>query len=147
VKRAIASLVTAALLAGCGTTQLMPTDPNARIYVDGEMVGKGVGSIRQRGLPGAAQVLVKTDDGRRQQQSISRSFTVVTLLLGFITYGVCWVACWEYPSSVVVNVPPPPGGYILGGTFEDPAGSTPSGDPWLQPPSGWQPQAAPAAPR
>jgi hypothetical protein len=146
VKRAIALMVMAALLAACGTTHVIPSDRSARVYVNGEMVGKGLGEVRQRGLPGSTQVLVMTEDGRRQQQSMSRSFTVVTFLLGFITYGVCWVACWEYPDAVLVNVPRPAGGFAL----EGPAASTaaaPAGDPWLQPPPGWQPQDAPAAPR
>jgi hypothetical protein len=147
MKRALALLLVATLLGACGTTQLVSTDPSARIFVDGEMAGKGVGEVRMRGLPGSAQVLVKTDDGRRQQQSMSRSFTFVTFLLGFITYGVCWVACWEYPSSVVVNLPPPAGGYVSGGTLDSATGRAPSGDPWLQPPAGWQPHDAPAAPR
>jgi len=147
VQRAVALVLAASLLAACGTTQVVPTDANARVYVNGEMVGKGVGEIRQRGLPGSTQVLVTTDDGRRQQQSISRSFTFVTFLLGFITYGVCWLACWEYPSAVVVNLPPPAGGFASG-TLSGPAGPGPAGDPWLQPPPGWQPpQDAPAAPR
>jgi hypothetical protein len=145
MKRAVAIILAASLLAACGTTQVVPTDPTARVYVDGQMVGKGVGEIRQRGLPGSTQVLVMTDDGRRQQQSISRSFTFVTFLLGFITYGVCWLACWEYPGAVMVNVPPPAGGYVVGATLDSPAG--PAGDPWMQPPPGWQPHDAPAPPR
>jgi hypothetical protein len=147
VKRAIALLVTAALLAACGTTHVVPTDPGARIYVDGELVGKGVGAVHQRGLPGSSQVLVTTDDGRRQQQSISRSFTIVTFLLGFITYGVCWVACWEYPDSVIVNLPPATGGYLTSGPADPRAPAGPAADPWLQAPAGWQRQDAPAPPR
>jgi hypothetical protein len=146
VKRAIALVVAAALLGACGTTHVVPTDPNARIYVDGQMVGQGVGAIRQRGLPGGAQVLVITDDGRRQQQPITRSFTIVTFLLGLITYGVCWVACWEYPAAVMVNVPPPAGGYTLGATAADSAAPARIGDPWLQAPPGWRPHDAPAPP-
>ena len=147
MKRAVAIVLTASLLAACGTTHVVPTDSTARVYVDGQMVGKGVGEIRQRGLPGSSQVLVMTDDGRRQQQSISRSFTFVTFLLGFITYGVCWLACWVYPSAVMVNVPPPAGGYVVGATLDGPTGPAPPGDPWMQPPPGWHPQNAPATPR
>jgi hypothetical protein len=48
----------------------------------------------------------------------------------------------------MVNVPPPAGGYILSGTPTDVAGAlAPEGDPWLQPPPGWRPNDAPAAPR
>ncbi|HXU81930.1 MAG TPA: hypothetical protein VN914_11075 [Polyangia bacterium] len=144
MRRAIALVVVAAMLSACGTTLVTTNDPGARIYVDGQMVGKGAGSVRMRGLPGSAQVLVTTDDGRRQQQSISRSFGIVTFLLGFITYGVCWLACWEYPGAVMVNVPAPGGGYAAGGPANPGA---PPADPWLQPPPGWQPHDAPAAPK
>ena len=137
VRTAIASAVIAALmLGGCGTTYVVPSEQNARIYVDGAMVGRGYATIPQRGLPGRAQVLVTTDDGRRQQQSVRRSFTLVTFLLCFITYGVCWVACWEYPGTVMVAVQAPGGGYVTG--------AAPANDPWLQPPPGWQPHNAPA---
>jgi hypothetical protein len=118
--------------AACGTTQVVVNDPTARVWVDGEMVGKGQGRVNQRGLPGSAAVLVKTEDGRRQQASMSRSFTVTTFLLGFITYGICWVACWEYPGSLLVELPTPPGGPAPGGYATAP-GSAPA-DPWLQPP-------------
>jgi hypothetical protein len=131
------------LATGCGTTFVVPNEAGARVWVDGEMVGKGQGTVNQRGFPGRAQVLVKTDDGRRQQASMKRSFTAVTFLLGLITYGVCWVACWEYPGSLLVELPPGPGGRPPG-----PGGgyaSGPAPDPWLQPPPGWQARV-PAAP-
>jgi hypothetical protein len=150
MRRAIAILTLAALLGGCGTTYVIPSEPNARVYVDGAMVGKGVGKLPQRGLPGSAAVLVQTDDGRRQHQTVSRSFTLVTFLLGFITYGVCWLACWEYPGSVMVAMPAPAGGYApppaaAAGFGPPPAAAV---DPWLQPPPGWRPPAdAPAGSR
>jgi hypothetical protein len=147
VKRALAILLAAAMLSACGTTQVVATDQNARIYVDGEAVGKGAGTVRQRGFPGSAQVLVTTEDGRREHQTMSRSFTVVTFFLGLITYGVCWVACWEYPSAVLVNVPTPADGYAAMGTTPPSAGApAPPVDPWTKPPPGWQPHDAPAAP-
>jgi hypothetical protein len=135
--RAVAALALAALVAGgCGTTYVIPSEPHTRIYVDGAMVGRDTGTVRLRGFPGSAQVLVKSDDGREQRQTVHRSFTVVTFLLGFITYGVCWVACWEYPGAVPVTLPPA-GNFATGN-----AGA----DPWLQAPAGWQAPAAPAAP-
>jgi hypothetical protein len=136
--RAVLTLALAAVAcASCGTTYVVTTEPTARVYVDGAMVGKGQGTVTQRGFPGSAHVLVKTEDGRRQQSSLKRSFTATTFLLGLITYGVCWVACWEYPGSVLVDLPVPPG-------MEKPspftAAATPAVDPWLQPPPGWHPK-------
>jgi hypothetical protein len=126
---------------GCGTTYVVTTDPGARVFVDGQMVGKGQGTVTQRGLPGRAQVLVKTDDGRREQTTMSRSFTGTTFLLGLITYGVCWVACWEYPGSVLVDV----GGPKLQAASYTTPGAV-AQDPWLQAPPGWRPHGTPPPP-
>jgi hypothetical protein len=98
-------------------------------------VGRGQAQIRQRGLPFGAQVVVKANDGRERRTKIDRSFTGITFLLGLISYGVCWVGCWEYPNVVFVELSGPPGGYA-------PAtpSTTPSVDPWLAPPPGWEPK-------
>jgi hypothetical protein len=135
--RALLTLTLAALC-GCGTTYVVTTDPGARVFVDGEMVGKGQGTVTQRGFPGRAQVIVNTEDGRREHTTMSRSFTGTTFLLGLITYGVCWVACWEYPGSVFVDV----------GGQNRPAftSATPAQDPWLLPPPGWHPRGTPPPP-
>jgi hypothetical protein len=144
MRRLIALLLT--LTAACGTTHVVANDPAARVWVDGEMVGKGRGRVNQRGLPGSAVVLVKSEDGRRQQASMSRSFTITTFLLGFITYGVCWLACWEYPGSLLVELPVPAGGPTSpGGPAPDGYANAPgsgAADPWLQAPAGWQAGAA-----
>jgi hypothetical protein len=136
--RALLTLTLAALC-GCGTTYVVTTDPGARVFVDGEMVGKGQGAVTQRGFPGRAQVIVNTPDGRREQTTMSRSFTGTTFLLGLITYGVCWVACWEYPGSIFVDV----GGNQNRPTF---TAATPAQDPWLLPPPGWHPRGTPPPP-
>jgi hypothetical protein len=144
MRRVVALLMI--LTAACGTTHVVANDPGARVWVDGEMVGRGQGRVNQRGLPGSATVLVKSEDGRRQQASMSRSFTITTFLLGFITYGVCWLACWEYPGSLLVELPGgavPPGGPAPGGYATAPGSG--GADPWLQPPAGWQAGASPAS--
>lgn len=150
MRRTIAVVLVTALLAGCGTTQVVTSEPSARVYVDGEMVGRGVGQMRTRGLPISAHVLVRAEDGRREQVTVKRSFTVVSFLLGFITYGVCWLACWEYPSTVSVMLPPPAGGYAPypGAALDAGGAPTPAAraDRWMQPPPGWRPPHAPPAP-
>jgi hypothetical protein len=137
----------AASASGCGTTHVLTQDATARVYVDGAMVGKGHGTVSQRGFPGSAHLLAKSEDGRRKSATVSRSFTGVTLLLGFVTSGICWIACWEYPSSVVLDLPPAPGtaGAAPAGGLGVPA-TTPGVDPWLQPPPGWRPRGEAAAP-
>jgi len=129
---AAALALAALLLAGCGTTRIYTNDPNARIYVNGEMVGKGSASVRKRGGPGSSQVIVKTSDGRRYTKQLRRSFTYKTLLIGLVTSYVGLLAAWEYPDSVYIAV------------AEDERRSSSSwdgnSDVWLQPPVGWEPQ-------
>lgn len=124
--RAVVAAIAVASV-GCGTTTILTNEPSARIIVEGRMVGRGQGEIGQRGMPGSTTVTVQADDGRRGQAVISRRFTGLTLLTGFFTYGICFIACWEYPSTVMVPLPAaqltPPGG---------------GADPWLMPPPGWQ---------
>ena len=134
----------ATLSVGCGTTQIIASDPQAFITVDGVTVGRGVASVQKTGLPGTVQVSAKTEDGRRAFQAMSRSFGWPAGLLGFFTYGVCFFACWQYPDMVYLALPSPPqldasGGW--GAPYSPPQNS----DPWLQPPPGWQPATKPAA--
>jgi hypothetical protein len=124
--------------AGCGTTNIYTTDPGARVVADGVTLGRGQGQLTRRGFPGSTSVVVKTDDGRQAETVVRRQFTGLTLLLGFFTYGVCLLACWEYPDTVFVPLP----GGAAPGYGPAPAGvAPPAVDPWLQPPPGWQPPA------
>lgn len=118
----------------CGTTTIATNEPSARVFAEGRPVGRGQGEITQRGTPGSTTVTVQTEDGRRGQAVISRRFTVFTFVTGLFTYGICLLACWEYPSSVFVHVPPPHP------ATAGPGAVAPGVDPWLMPPPGWQPK-------
>lgn len=138
-QRLLVLACSAALLTACGTTRIYTNDPNARIYVDGEMVGKGSASVRKRGGPGSSQIIVKTADGRRYSRQMRRKFTYTTLLIGLVTSYVGLIAAWEYPDSVYIAV------------SDDVARSSASwdgaGDVWLQAPPRWEPKTtAPPAP-
>ena len=138
--RLAAGLLLATLAAGgCGTVTVTATDPGARLYAGGRMLGRGTGEIRRRGAPETLTITAVTDDGRRSQTVTKREFTGFTLLTGIFTYGICLFACWEYPSAVLVAVPPAPV-YMGGGQhgFDAPP---PGQDPWLTPPPGWTPKA------
>jgi hypothetical protein len=141
--RAFALLVLMAVAAGCGTTKIYTNDPGARVLADGRSLGKGQGELTRRGLPGSTKVVARTDDGREGEVQLKREFTAMTLVMGLFTYGVCLIACWEYPDTVMIPVPMPPGyappnmpGYAPPGGAPPPAV-----DPWLTPPPGWQPAA------
>jgi hypothetical protein len=104
---------------------------------DGRMLGKGHGEVTRRGFPGSTRVVVKTDDGRQGELVVKREFTAMTLVMGLFTYGVCLIACWEYPDTVLV--PLPPDGPATATAGYAPPGAPPAADPWLTPPAGWQP--------
>jgi hypothetical protein len=101
---AVAALAALALLGACGTTRITTGRPDARIYVDGRLVGRGEAEIRQRGLPGHATIDVRTPDGVRVQRQISRSFTLTTLgsLLYMSYFGPLFM--WEYPDDVAIEL-------------------------------------------
>jgi hypothetical protein len=139
-------VVVALAAGGCGTTTIVAGDPGARIFADGRLLGRGQGQLTRRGPPGGTTVVVRTDDGRQEQTIIKRQFTALTLLGGLFTYGICLIACWEYPDMVAVpmasayhpyGAPPFPGA---------PAGYAPPPvvDPWLQPPGGYAPPVSQA---
>ncbi len=119
-------------VSGCGTTHIYTTEPGARVLADGRALGRGTGELTRRGFPGSTKVVVKTEDGRQGETVVRREFTALTLVLGFVTYGVCLLACWEYPDTVFV---PLPGGIPTPGYGNTPAAATV--DPWLQPPPDW----------
>ena len=121
--------------AGCGTTNIYTSDPGARVMADGQTLGRGQGQLTRRGFPSSTQVVVKTDDGRQGELRIRREFTAVTFLMGLFTYGVCLLACWEYPDTVFIPLPGAPNP----GYGPAPVGAPPAVDPWLTPPPGWQP--------
>jgi hypothetical protein len=139
----LGSLATFAV--GCGTTQIIASDPQASITVDGVPVGRGMASVQKTGLPGSVQVTAKTEDGRSTRQTMSRSFGWTAGLLGFVTYGVCFIACWQYPDVLMVNLPAP-ARVDSGSGWDAPGTPSQNSDPWLLPPPGWQPATKPAAP-
>jgi hypothetical protein len=133
------------LSVGCGTTHIIASDPLASITVDGVPVGRGTALVQKTGLPGSVRVSAKTEDGRSTHQIMSRSFGWPAGLLGFVTYGVCFIACWQYPDLLTVTLPSPPQ-VGSGSGWDAPGTALQSSDPWLLPPPGWQPATKPVAP-
>jgi hypothetical protein len=124
--RAFGLALVCALAAGCGTTTITTNRRDARIYVDGAMVGRGEAEIRQRGMSSSARIEVRTEDGARGERTIKRRFTGTTLVIGLFTYGVGLFTALEYPDEVYVQIEEAPQGD--GGW---------GGSAWDQPPSGW----------
>lgn len=104
--RALLTLVVgASALAGCAHTHIETNDPHARIYVDGELVGRGSADFDDHmGLPGEMVIEVKTPS-QKVERVVEREFTVTTFVVGLLTYCTGWLWAWEYPDTVVVMLP------------------------------------------
>lgn len=139
-----AALAIAALLAGCGTTTIRAHGArDAKIYVNGAYAGRGEATIQKRGGAESTTIRVEASDGRTGQKTISRSFTGKTILFAIITYGICALACKEYPEDVEVLLDTHPTGPAAGPGWGDAPGAS---DPWMTPPPGWQPTAPASQP-
>lgn len=140
MRRAAHTLALAAVacvaLAACGTTRIHTNDPNAQIYVNGRYVGKGTAEVRQRGVAGSANVLVKSSDGRRATRSMRRRFTGTTVLIGLVTAYTGFLWAWEYPDEVYVPLEEPV-------STRKTSGWESTEDMWTSPPAGWTPPPEP----
>jgi hypothetical protein len=117
--------------AGCGTSRVITNDPTARIFANGQLIGRGQGEITQRGASESTSILVRSDDGREQTTVVKRQVTGFTLLAALFTYGTCLLFCWEYPDTILALLP-------ARAPADRPSETgTPAPDPWLDPPEGW----------
>ena len=134
-------LATGLALSGCGTVRVATNDPEARIHVDGVVEGRGEAKMNRWGFPRSVEVVVKAADGRTARAEMKRSFRWATFFLGWITYGICWIACWGFPEELIVPLEAKP---AKPGSDWAPAAK----DPWMEPPPGWQepPSAPPPRP-
>ncbi|HEX2659774.1 MAG TPA: hypothetical protein VHU40_15925, partial [Polyangia bacterium] len=65
---------------GCGTTQVFTEDPTARIWANGQLVGRGHAEIQRTGLPESTAIRVESDDGRNQTTTVKRGVTALTVV-------------------------------------------------------------------
>ncbi|MEZ4474867.1 MAG: hypothetical protein R3F60_29580 [bacterium] len=95
-------LAAAALAApGCGSTVVRSADPQARIYVDGELAGIGEVELRRFGPSHDFEVKVQ-EFGAETVVTVEREFTALTVLIGLVTgyTGLFWA--WELPDEVTL---------------------------------------------
>ena len=92
-------------LAGCGHTMIETTDPSARIYVDGTIVGKGHGEMSRTGVWRTALIEVKTPDGRHQTREVRREFTWGTFFCGYFTMAIGFAFCGQFPDTIFIALP------------------------------------------
>jgi hypothetical protein len=124
---------------GCGTTQVFADDPMARIWANGQLVGRGHAQIKRTGFPETTAIRVETEDGRKETTTVKRSVTGLTVLGALFTYGTCLIFCWQYPETVWAALPAGPRSGPAA-----PMGEVSARDPWLDPDPGWR--DVPAAP-
>src|SRR6185369_14094382 len=97
--------------------------PSARIWANGQLVGRGHAQIQRTGFPETTAIRVETEDGRKETTTVKRSVTGLTVLGALFTYGTCLIFCWQYPETVWASLPPGPR------TAGPP--NAPVRDPWL----------------
>jgi hypothetical protein len=124
-------LVSVLASAGCGTSRVITNDPTARIFANGQLIGRGQGEITQRGTSESTSILVRSDDGREQVTIVKREVTGFTLLGALFTYGTCLIFCWEYPDTIMALLP----ARAPAAAPSEPG--APVDDPWLNPPASW----------
>jgi hypothetical protein len=133
------------ILGGCATSQVITNDTTAGIWANGELIGHGQAEIDHFGMPETTRVQVRALDGRGRDLVIKRHVTGFTTLAGILTYGICFLFCWEYPETIVALLPPPtpscqtPPPSPSAQTPSPPAGAPPAGAPPAGPASGGPP--------
>ena len=105
MRAALALALLGVALTACGHTTIVTNDKAARIYANGEYLGRGEASYGARtGFPGSMQITVKTA-GAKVAREVKREFTLTTFFLGAITYMTGWIWGWQYPENVIVLLP------------------------------------------
>ena len=98
-------LVPLLLVASCGHSQLRATQPDVKLYVDGDLVGKGTAEVKRMGFPKSVVVEARRGSAVVARQEISRRFTFSTAILGFVTLYTGFFWAWQYPDVVEIFVP------------------------------------------
>ena len=92
------------ILISCTQTKIICTDTKAEIYMDGRFIGQGDAEVPRVGLPASADLEAKRRGKVIGRTTISRKFTMSTLLSGVFTYGTGLFFCWYYPDTVIIPV-------------------------------------------
>ena len=89
---------------GCASTRVTSDDPNAEIYFNDNYLGVGEARIDRVGPPRTSTLEAKKGGKTVGRQTISRSFTFMTVVWGVCSYytGLYWG--WYYPETVRIPV-------------------------------------------
>lgn len=118
-------ILLAALVAGCGRTQIVAQDSGARIHADDVYLGTGRAEITRTGVSSTVRLRVEYPSGAVETRKVEREITGVSVVVGLFTYltGLIWAQ--QYPERV--EFPADPGS--VGSAWD----VAPESNPWLQP--------------
>ncbi len=88
-------------------TQLIATNDRADIYVNGVYKGKGTAKIKRNGAPKRALITAKIGSREVGNITIRRKHDLVSLIVGYYTFGWGWIFYLHYPESVVIPIEAP----------------------------------------
>lgn len=99
-------IAVALIFTSCGTTSII-SHSEADIYVNNSRMGKGMVEITRTGFPQKKHITIKYEGRTEKEEIIKRKFELITLVAGFYTYGIGWITCWRYPSSIFLPIDTP----------------------------------------
>lgn len=97
-------LILMILVSACGTTQLISNNPDAEIYVNGYLKGKGIAGIQRTGPPSRIKVEARLNGETIGNIDGKRHITILSILVGVYTYGIGFFFTWKYPDMIVIPV-------------------------------------------
>lgn len=106
MKKLVLYIAVVFIFASCGTTSII-SHSEADIYVNNSRMGKGMVEITRTGFPQKKHITIKYEGRTEKEETIKRKFDILTFVAGWYTYGIGWITCWRYPSSVFLPVESP----------------------------------------
>jgi hypothetical protein len=78
-------ILLAALVAGCGRTQIMAQDSGTRIHADDVYLGTGRAEITRTGVSSTVRLRVEYPSGAVETRKVEREITGVSVVVGLFT--------------------------------------------------------------
>ncbi len=103
MKKLVLYIAVALIFTSCGTTSII-SHSDADIYINNSRMGKGMVEITRTGFPQKKHITIKYEGRTEKEETIKRKFELITLVSGFYTYGIGWITCWRYPSSIFLHI-------------------------------------------
>lgn len=92
------------VFASCGTTNILVSNSDIEVYVNGQYKGKGGAQIPRMGPPATANIEAKYQSQVVGSVEAKRKFDFLTLFIAIETYGTGAFFAWRYPAEIVVPI-------------------------------------------